>query len=48
MDEIIFNETKKVSAAREPPGFLGYDYDDNDLYRVGKWVLKRLKKNLMA
>ena len=46
VDKILLNETKKVSAANhEAPEFLDSDYDENDMYQVEKWVLKRLKKN---
>ena len=46
VDEILLNETKKVSALREAPEFLDYDYDENNLYQVGKQFLKRLNRNL--
>ena len=36
VDEIILNETQKVSAARESPEFLDSGYDANDLYQVEK------------
>ena len=32
LDEILMNETQKVSAAKEVPELLDPDYDDNDLY----------------
>ena len=34
VDEILPNETKKVSAAREARNFLYSDYDYNNLYQV--------------
>ena len=34
VDEILLNETKKVSAAREVRNFLEPDYDYNNLYQV--------------
>ena len=34
VDSILLNETKKLSAAREAPEFVHYDYDENDLYQV--------------
>ena len=46
-DEFLFNETKKLSAAREAPENLDSDYDENYLYQVEKRVLKRLKKKLI-
>ena len=46
MDEIILNETQKLSAARVALYFLESDWDENDLYPVDKWVLKRLNRNL--
>ena len=46
MNEVLLNETQKLSTAREAPEFLEYDYDENDPYQVEKWVLKILKENL--
>ena len=43
MDEILLNETKKVSAAREAQEFLDSDYDANDLYQVDKMSLEETK-----
>ena len=34
VDEILLNETKKVSAVREARNFWDSDYDDNNLYQV--------------
>ena len=36
VDEILLNETKKVSAAREAPECLESDCDKNHLYQVEK------------
>ena len=46
VNEILLNETKKVSAAKEAPEFSDFGYDKNDLYQLEKLVLKRRKKNL--
>ena len=43
VDEILLNETKKVSAAREAPGFLDSDCDENELYQVEKMSLEETK-----
>ena len=45
-NRILLNETKKVSAVREAPEFWDSDYNENNMYQVEKWALKRLKKNL--
>ena len=34
VDEILLNETKKVSAVREARNFWESDYDDNNIYQV--------------
>ena len=39
VDEIILNETQKVSAAREAPSFLESDYDEKCLYQVERMSL---------
>ena len=46
MDEILLNETQKVSAARESPTFLDSDCDENDLYQVEKMILEETKDKL--
>ena len=46
MDEILLNETQKVSADREAPQFLDYDHDENDLYQVESMSLEDTKENL--
>ena len=46
VDEILLNETKKVSATREVPECLDSDYGENNLYHVVEWVFKRRKKQL--
>ena len=38
MDDIIINETQKVSAAREAPEFLDPDFDENNVYQVYKMM----------
>ena len=43
VDEILLNETQKVSAARGEPDILDSDYDNNNLYQV---FLKRPRKHL--
>ena len=40
MDEILLHETQKVSAAKEAPSFLEYDYDDSKIYQVGNMNLE--------
>ena len=44
MDEILLNETQKVSAAREAPGFLDSRYDENYLYQADKTSLEDTKE----
>ena len=46
MDEILLNETQKVSAAREAPEFLDSDCDGNNLYQVLKISLEETKEKL--
>ena len=46
MDEILLNETPKVSAAREAPEFLDSDYDENNLYHFDKMSLEETKEKL--
>ena len=43
VDEIILNETQKVSAAREASENLDYDCDKNDIYQVEKMSLEETK-----
>ena len=43
VDEILLNETQKLSAVREVPEFLVSDYDENDLYQVDKMSLENTK-----
>ena len=43
VDEILLNETQKVSAAREAPEFLDSNCDDNGLYQVEKKSLEETK-----
>ena len=46
VDEILINETRKVSAVRGASNFLDSGCGENDLYQVEKLVLKRIKKKL--
>ena len=47
MDEILLNETKKVSAVNhEAPELLGNNYDENDLYQVENISLDESKEKL--
>ena len=46
VDEILLNETQKVSAAREAPDVLDSDCDENNIYWVQKISLERTKKKL--
>ena len=47
MDEIIINETQKVSATNhEAPEFLEPDYDANNLHKVDKISLEDTKEKL--
>ena len=46
VDEILLNETQKVSAAREAPGFVDYDHVENYLYQVKSMSLEYTKEKL--
>ena len=46
VDEILLNETEKVSAASKAPECLDSDYDENNIYRVEKMSLEETKENL--
>ena len=47
VDEILFNETKKVSAVNhEAPDFLEMDYDENDLYQMENMSLDETKEKI--
>ena len=46
VDEILLNETHKVSAAREAPENLDYDCDKNDIYQVEKLNLEETKEKI--
>ena len=46
VDEIILNETQKVSAAREALAFLDSDCGENDLYQVEEMSLDKTKDKL--
>ena len=45
MNEILLKETQEVSAAREVPQFLDYDYDNKDLYQVEMIIIEDIKEN---
>ena len=47
VDEILLNETLKVSTAREAPEFLGSSCDDNDLFQVERTSIEK-KKNVLT
>ena len=45
MDEILLNETKKVSAVNhKAPYILENDYDENDLYQMENMSLDETKE----
>ena len=47
VDEILLNETKKVSAVNhEAPYFLENDYDENDLYQMENMILDETKEEI--
>ena len=46
VDEILLNQTKKVSSAREAQEFLDSDYDDDYLYQIENMSLKETKEKL--
>ena len=46
VDEILLNETQKVSAAREAPEFFDSDCDEKNLYQVEKISLEETKGKL--
>ena len=46
VDEILLNETQKLSAAREAPECLDSDYYENDFYQADKMSLEETKENL--
>ena len=46
MDEILLNETQKLSAAREAQKFFDSDCDENDQYQVEKMSLEDNKEKL--
>ena len=46
VDEILLNETQKVSAAREALAFLDSDCGENDLYQVEEMSLDKTKDKL--
>ena len=46
VDEILLNETQKVSAARGAPEFLDSDCDEKNLYQAEKMILKIIKIKL--
>ena len=46
VDKILLNETQKVSAVREAPGFLDSDFDENNIYQVEEKFLEDTKEIL--
>ena len=46
VDDILLNETQKVSSAREAPEFLDFDFDENNVYQVGKISLEETKEEI--
>ena len=46
MDEILLNETQKVSAVRGAPGLLDSDYDENNLCQVENITLEETTETL--
>ena len=44
VDEILLNETQKVSAVKEAPKIL--DSDENDIYQVERMSLEETKEKL--
>ena len=46
VDEILLNETQKVSATKEGPGFLESSYDENILYQVEKVIFEDIKETI--
>ena len=46
MDEILENETQKISAAREAPELMDYYYIYNDIYQVDKIICDETKYKL--
>ena len=43
MDEILLNETQKVSSAREAPEVLDSDFNKNNIYQVEKTSIEETK-----
>ena len=46
VDDILINETQKVSAERKAPGFLNSGCNENDLYQVDKISLEESKEKI--
>ena len=46
MNEILLNETQKLSSTREAPEFLDSDYDEKDLYQVERVSIEETKEKL--
>ena len=44
VDDILLNETQKVSAAGEAKEILDHDCDENDIYQVEKMSHEEAKK----
>ena len=47
VDEILLNETEKVSAESKAPECLDSDYDENNIYRVEKMSLEETKRKTL-
>ena len=43
VNKFILHKTQKLSAAKEAPEFLEYDFDDKKLYQIEKMSLKDTK-----
>ena len=46
VDEILLHETQRVIAAKEAPGFLESDYDENKIYQVENMSLEGAKEKI--
>ena len=46
VDEILLNETQKVSDTREAPSFLDSAYYENNIYQVERMSLEETKENI--
>ena len=46
VDEILLNETQKLSAEKEAPELLDSYYDENDLYQVETTSIEETKEKI--